>query len=218
MLRPSSRVMATRCPDSVLVLHPPRSSLQHHRRRSPLGPQALQVSPAASTRTSRWYTSASAGPLESIAFRSRNAARDVGSATRSAGDEPVTCAGMSRLSAASITSSTSRRRRQEWPAAVGQCERFLHDQYFTRVETQVPSDTPGARAFRDSASQQVDVGHRYRKHLTTGGRGSSEPQMRGSQASPSRRNVTNAHHATARHGQCSAGNRHRRPPCRPLRA
>jgi ribosomal protein S18 acetylase RimI-like enzyme len=47
---------------------------------------------------------------------------------------------------------------------LGNVMRFLHDQYFTMVETQVnPDNAPAVGLFRGLGFQQIDMGHRYRR-------------------------------------------------------
>ena len=47
---------------------------------------------------------------------------------------------------------------------LGNVLRFLHDQYFTMVETHVPAQNePAVALFRGLGFQQVDTGHRYRR-------------------------------------------------------
>jgi ribosomal protein S18 acetylase RimI-like enzyme len=47
---------------------------------------------------------------------------------------------------------------------LGNVMRFLHDQYFTLIETQVSPDNPAAVGlFRGLGFQQIDAGHQYRR-------------------------------------------------------
>lgn len=114
----------------------------------------------------RWYDECVHGPLEFISFRveEKGSGRVVGHA-RIWEMEPFSLHwNESAVGVVDVFIDESVRRQGVGRLLIGNVLRFLHDQYFTMVEAQVPADNdPAVALYRGLGFQQIDTGHRYRR-------------------------------------------------------
>jgi ribosomal protein S18 acetylase RimI-like enzyme len=113
-----------------------------------------------------WYDECARGPLDFIGFQveERGSGRIVGN-THIWEMEPFSLRwNESAIGIVDLFIDESVRRQGVARLLLGNVMRFLHDQYFTLVEAQVPLENASAVAlFKGLGFQQIDIGHRYRK-------------------------------------------------------
>jgi ribosomal protein S18 acetylase RimI-like enzyme len=116
--------------------------------------------------TAHWYDECVNGPIEFLSFgvEEKVSGRQVGHA-RIWEMEPFGVHWNESIAGVvDVLIEESMRRQGVARLLLGNVLRFLHDQYFTMVETQVPSENaPVLELFRGLGFQQVDTGHRYRR-------------------------------------------------------
>lgn len=113
-----------------------------------------------------WYEECVRGPLEYVAFSAeeKGSGRTVGWSSIWEMEPFSLRWNESAVGVLSISIAENVRRLGVARLLLGNVLRFLHDQYFTLVETHVPPDNlPAVGLFRGLGFQQIDVGHRYRR-------------------------------------------------------